>query len=289
MGLCGRSLLRGKHGPLYATNQEFFCCAKSIFGCVPRCSATFQSVLFACFFHRYVCREHTYSLPSELARTVIAMMAPSDADEAEQDDDAEGRKRLSSLASYAAPSAMQPSSAEEDAEPDDDSETRKRARMLKKQETAKRSREQARERVQQLERTVTVLSHEAHLLAHRLVLSEAENTHLRQMHWINQSAMSRSGLAVASHGLYREMQEDTTGTETRPAAPNCASLQLMLSLFLPLLVCLQHAMQSNSTSSHRANTTFSTTRARRLRCILSLRPAARQHCLRRPRRSLQTS
>ena len=223
------------------------------------------------------------------------MLAPSDEDEPGQEDDAEDRKRLSALGSRAGPSAMQPSSAEDDARPDDDAESRKRARILKKRETAKRSREQARERVAALESSVTLLAHEAHVLSQRLVLSEAENAHLRQMHWINQSAMSQPGLATVSHGLHRATQEENTSTGTRPAAPKCASLQLMLSLLLPFLVPLQQMMQPFSTS-HRVNTTSSTARGRRPRCIrrlqfifLSRRPAARQRRPRTPRRSLQTS
>jgi len=65
--------------------------------------------------------------------------------------------------------------------------SRNDSRMLKNRESAKRSREVAREHVNRLERNVTALSQESQMLMRRLNLAEAENTHLRQAQWMNHS------------------------------------------------------------------------------------------------------
>jgi hypothetical protein len=82
---------------------------------------------------------------------------------------------------------------------DDTPEAKKMSRILKNRQSAKRSREAARQHLEILERNVAILAKESQMLMHRLALVEAENTHLRQTQFINhfhrhkQYTMARGG------------------------------------------------------------------------------------------------
>lgn len=86
----------------------------------------------------------------------------------------------------AAPLAQAGGGDEEPSESGDDNpEAKKMSRILKNRQSAKRSRDAARQHVQMLERDVAILAEESQTMMHRLALVEAENAHLRQAQIIN--------------------------------------------------------------------------------------------------------
>uniref|UniRef100_A0A6T8JE43 BZIP domain-containing protein n=1 Tax=Hemiselmis andersenii TaxID=464988 RepID=A0A6T8JE43_HEMAN len=123
---------------------------------------------------------------------------------------------------------------------------KRRMRTIKNRLSAKKSREQAREYVDKLERSVRLLSDESDLLARRLAIVEAENKILQQVDDRRQS------LAARSHGDNDDTNNSDNFTTTHaraiappastvsneeegqdePAVPSKPSLQLDALLFL---------------------------------------------------------
>ena len=91
----------------------------------------------------------------------------------------------------------QPGSRPELQQSDKSSEDRKIARMLKNRQSAKRSREIARQHVAMLEQNLNTITKESQVLLNRLALVEAENQHLRQAQLLRQTISS--GVHVSTY------------------------------------------------------------------------------------------
>lgn len=135
--------------------------------------------------------------------------------------------------------AESPPAAESGSETDE----RKMERMLKNRLSAKRSREVAKNHVNLLEKNVAFLSRQAHVLAQRLAIVEAENARLRQHAHMNQSA----AMLGCMHNHTK------TASVHEPAA--------LLSLqWIPLLLFLSTADIRPFTQGHRSKLTASNLR-----------------------------
>ena len=108
-------------------------------------------------------------------------------------------------------------------------DAKKMDRMIRNRLSAKRSREIAKNHVQLLEKNIAMLSKQAHVLATRLALVEAENAHLRVSCWNSQVSMP----AQAQHRSMPAMHSHKT------IARGCREPAALLSLqWMPLLLFL---------------------------------------------------
>jgi len=110
----------------------------------------------------------------------------------------------------------------------DDEEARRKERN---RESAKRSRELARQHVTMLEQNVALLAHDSQALLNRLAHVEAENAYLRQMH---QQLIRQSVTENAAANAPATKNPGGVGDD-EPAALNSQSLQRMPTLLLLLL------------------------------------------------------
>mmetsp|Transcript_15067 Transcript_15067/g.37694 ORF Transcript_15067/g.37694 Transcript_15067/m.37694 type:complete len:244 (-) Transcript_15067:139-870(-) len=108
---------------------------------------------------------------------------------------------------------------------------KRRMRTIKNRLSAKKSREQARDYVVSLEKSVQLLSKEGDLLAHRLAIVEAENKILQQV--------DERRMTSAQSNSDKDKARDTTavpsnegGGQEEPAVPSKPSLQLDALLLL---------------------------------------------------------
>lgn len=172
---------------------------------------------------------------------------------------------------------------------------KRRARMIKNRLSAKKSREQAREYVTQLENTVKVLSAESELLARRLAQVEAENRIMRQNGY---ESFLPSSSSSSSRNAGRASDDDDQREKKRIAAEPAALRQpsLQLDALLLLMVASSASGEANLPSTG-ALLKLRPLLARAALALLATKPAwlrRRPRTRLRPpaltrRRSLQTS